>query len=74
MDFLSAQNRIMRALELDWRQTHLLWRHRALLRRYSPQLRYESQETYFADSAAEMTPPPSATTTAPTLAKSGRSP
>ena len=26
-----------------------------LLRRYSPQLRYESQETYFADSAAEMT-------------------
>jgi 2-polyprenyl-3-methyl-5-hydroxy-6-metoxy-1,4-benzoquinol methylase len=25
-----------RALELDWRQTHLLWRHRALLRRYSP--------------------------------------
>jgi Concanavalin A-like lectin/glucanases superfamily len=26
-----------------------------LLRRYSPDLRYESQETYFADSAAEMT-------------------
>jgi hypothetical protein len=26
-----------------------------LLRRYSPQLRYESQESYFADSAAEMT-------------------
>jgi 2-polyprenyl-3-methyl-5-hydroxy-6-metoxy-1,4-benzoquinol methylase len=26
-----------RALELDWRQTHLLWRHRALLRRYSPE-------------------------------------
>jgi hypothetical protein len=26
-----------------------------LLRRYAPQLRYESQETYFADSAAEMT-------------------
>ena len=26
-----------------------------LVRRYSPQLRYESQETYFADSAAEMT-------------------
>ena len=26
-----------------------------LLRRYSPQLRYESQETYFADSAAELT-------------------
>ena len=26
-----------------------------LLRAYSPQLRYESQETYFADSAAEMT-------------------
>ena len=26
-----------------------------LLRSYSPQLRYESQETYFADSAAEMT-------------------
>ena len=27
----------------------------ALLRTYSPQLRYETQETYFADSAAEMT-------------------
>jgi len=26
-----------------------------LLRRYSPELRYESQESYFADSAAEMT-------------------
>jgi hypothetical protein len=26
-----------------------------LLRRYSPSLRYETQETYFADSAAEMT-------------------
>jgi Concanavalin A-like lectin/glucanases superfamily len=26
-----------------------------VLRRYAPQLRYESQETYFADSAAEMT-------------------
>jgi hypothetical protein len=26
-----------------------------LLRRYAPELRYESQETYFADSAAEMT-------------------
>ncbi len=26
-----------------------------LLRRFSPQLRYETQETYFADSAAEMT-------------------
>jgi hypothetical protein len=26
-----------------------------LLRRYSPELRYESQETYFADAAAEMT-------------------
>jgi 2-polyprenyl-3-methyl-5-hydroxy-6-metoxy-1,4-benzoquinol methylase len=25
-----------RALDLDWRLTHLLWRHRALLRRYSP--------------------------------------
>ena len=25
-----------RALDLDWRMTHLLWRHRALLRRYSP--------------------------------------
>lgn len=26
-----------RALDLDWRLTHLLWRHRALLRRYSPE-------------------------------------
>ncbi len=26
-----------RALDLDWRMTHLLWRHRALLRRYSPE-------------------------------------
>jgi 2-polyprenyl-3-methyl-5-hydroxy-6-metoxy-1,4-benzoquinol methylase len=26
-----------RALELEWRMTHLLWRHRALLRRYSPE-------------------------------------
>lgn len=26
-----------RALDLDWRFTHLLWRHRALLRRYSPE-------------------------------------
>lgn len=26
-----------RALDLDWRVTHLLWRHRALLRRYSPE-------------------------------------
>ena len=26
-----------RALDLDWRTTHLLWRHRALLRRYSPE-------------------------------------
>jgi 2-polyprenyl-3-methyl-5-hydroxy-6-metoxy-1,4-benzoquinol methylase len=25
-----------RALDVDWRLTHLLWRHRALLRRYSP--------------------------------------
>jgi 2-polyprenyl-3-methyl-5-hydroxy-6-metoxy-1,4-benzoquinol methylase len=25
-----------RALDLDWRMTHLLWRHRAMLRRYSP--------------------------------------
>ena len=26
-----------RALDLDWRMTHLLWRHRALLRRYAPE-------------------------------------
>jgi 2-polyprenyl-3-methyl-5-hydroxy-6-metoxy-1,4-benzoquinol methylase len=26
-----------RALDLEWRMTHLLWRHRALLRRYSPE-------------------------------------
>jgi 2-polyprenyl-3-methyl-5-hydroxy-6-metoxy-1,4-benzoquinol methylase len=26
-----------RALDRDWRLTHLLWRHRALLRRYSPE-------------------------------------
>ena len=26
-----------RALDLDWRMTHLLWRHRALLRRYPPE-------------------------------------
>jgi len=26
-----------RALDLEWRITHLLWRHRALLRRYSPE-------------------------------------
>ncbi len=26
-----------RALDVDWRLTHLLWRHRALLRRYSPE-------------------------------------
>jgi len=26
-----------RALDLDWRMTHLLWRHRALLARYSPE-------------------------------------
>jgi 2-polyprenyl-3-methyl-5-hydroxy-6-metoxy-1,4-benzoquinol methylase len=26
-----------RALDLEWRTTHLLWRHRALLRRYSPE-------------------------------------
>ena len=26
-----------RALDLDWRSTHLLWSHRALLRRYSPE-------------------------------------
>ena len=26
-----------RALDLEWRLSHLLWRHRALLRRYSPE-------------------------------------
>jgi 2-polyprenyl-3-methyl-5-hydroxy-6-metoxy-1,4-benzoquinol methylase len=26
-----------RALDLEWRMTHLLWHHRALLRRYSPE-------------------------------------
>jgi 2-polyprenyl-3-methyl-5-hydroxy-6-metoxy-1,4-benzoquinol methylase len=33
--WLERQGR--RALDLDWRLTHLLWRHRALLRRYSPE-------------------------------------
>ena len=32
-----AERQGPRALDLDWRMTHLLWRHRALLRRYSPE-------------------------------------
>ncbi len=32
-----AERQGPRALDLDWRFTHLLWRHRALLRRYSPE-------------------------------------
>jgi 2-polyprenyl-3-methyl-5-hydroxy-6-metoxy-1,4-benzoquinol methylase len=32
-----AEQQGPRALDLEWRMTHLLWRHRALLRRYSPE-------------------------------------